>query len=498
MNGEKFMRACGILLPIFSLPSKYGIGTFGKEAFRFVDFLEKSGQSYWQILPLCPTNFGDSPYQSFSCFAGNPYFIDIEKLIDESLIDAEAADSCDFGDDSHTVDYGKLYKNRLPLLRQAFNRFIPDREYYDFVAANSFWLEDYALFMALKKANRDISWEDWDEPYRKHRQKATENAKTKYFEDINFHKFLQYQFYRQWSALKKYANHKKIRIIGDIPIYVAYDSADVWAHPELFQLDKELRPKIVAGCPPDNFSPTGQLWGNPIYDWKLMKKDNFAWWKNYIGHALSLYNMIRIDHFRGFESYYAIPYGETTAENGRWIKGPGIDLFNAVKKQFGKDLPIIAEDLGFLTPDVLDLLKQTAFPGMKVLQFAFDPDLKSEYLPHNFGSNCVVYTGTHDNNTIMGWYDTAAKEEVDTAKEYMNFHKRDGFNWAMMRLAMMSVADTCILMMNDIIGLNTEARINTPSTVGSNWKWRIDSGCINDWLAKLIYDNTKIYGRLPE
>lgn len=492
------MRNCGILMPIFSLPSKYGIGTLGLEAKRFVDFLEKAGQSYWQILPLNPTNYGDSPYQSFSSFAGNPYFIDIETLIEEKLIDKTTADSFDFGDNFEKIDYGKLYENRLSLLRLAFENFKPNNDYISFVEKNSFWLDNYSLFMALKNANEDKSWQEWDKPLRFREADAIENSKIKYAEDIEFYNFIQYEFAKQWKELKEYANSKGISIIGDIPIYVALDSADVWSDPKQFLLDKNLTPTVVAGCPPDAFSEEGQLWGNPIYNWSLMEKEGFSWWKRYLGSALDKYDIVRIDHFRGFESYYTIPFGDTNAKKGKWKKGPNTKLFNAFKEEFGKDLPIIAEDLGFLTPAVLKMLKATGFPGMKVLQFAFDPSLKSEYLPHNFNKNCVVYTGTHDNDTIIGWLNSADENEVLLAKRYLNCNNDSDFNWAMIRSALMSVANTCILMMPDLMGLDSKARINTPSTLGENWQWRIKGECINDWLAEIIYKNTEISCRLPK
>lgn len=492
------MRSCGILMPVFSLPSKYGIGTLGKEAFRFVDFLAEAGQTYWQILPLNPTNYGDSPYQSFSSFAGNPYFIDIELLIDEGLLTDAQAESFDFGSSDESIDYGKLYQNRLKLLHLAFKNFKPDDTYKKFIKENEFWLKDYALFMALKNAHGDRAWNTWEKSLQTREKAAIEEAKAKYADVIDFYLFLQFKFNEQWVLLKDYANKNGIGIIGDIPIYVAYDSADVWANPEQFLLSPDLVPTVVAGCPPDAFSEDGQLWGNPIYNWTKMEKDDFSWWKRYLGQALKRYDLTRIDHFRGFESYYAIPYGDKTAENGKWMKGPDMKLFNSFKKEFGENLPIIAEDLGFLTPEVLKMLKNTAFPGMKVLQFAFDPALTSDYLPHNLVKNCVVYTGTHDNDTIIGWYDSASDDEVKVAKRYLNCETKENFNWAMMRMALMSVADTCILMMNDIIGLDSTARINTPSTVGGNWQWRIKGECINNWLAKIIYENTEIYGRITK
>ena len=491
------MRLCGILMPIFSLPSKYGIGTFGSEAKRFVDFLHKAGQSYWQILPLNPTNYGDSPYQSFSSFAGNPYFIDIETLIEEKLIDQVTADSFDFGDDYEKINYGKLYDNRLNLLRLAFKNFEKDADYIEFTNSNSYWLDDFSLFMALKNANADSSWQTWEKPLRFRETEAINKAKTQYAKDIEFYKFVQYEFAKQWKDLKKYANSKGISIIGDIPIYVALDSADVWSNPKQFLLNEDLEPTLVAGVPPDAFSEDGQLWGNPIYNWELMEKDNFSWWKKYLGNALNKYDIVRIDHFRGFESYFTIPFGDKDAKNGKWKKGPDTKLFDALKKEFGEDLPIIAEDLGLLTPDVLKMLKATGFPGMKVLQFAFDSSLKSDYLPHNFNQNCVVYTGTHDNDTIIGWLSSANENEVKIAKRYLNCNNDSEFNWAMIRSALMSVAETCILMMPDFMGLDSKARINTPSTLGENWQWRIKGECINDWLAEIIYSNTEISCRLP-
>lgn len=491
------MRLCGILMPIFSLPSKYGIGTFGSEAKRFVDFLHKAGQSYWQILPLNPTNYGDSPYQSFSSFAGNPYFIDIETLIEEKLIDQVTADSFDFGDDYEKINYGKLYDNRLNLLRLAFKNFEKDADYIEFTNSNSYWLDDFSLFMALKNANADSSWQTWEKPLRFRETEAINKAKTQYAKDIEFYKFVQYEFAKQWKDLKKYANSKGISIIGDIPIYVALDSADVWSNPKQFLLNEDLEPTLVAGVPPDAFSEDGQLWGNPIYNWELMEKDNFSWWKKYLGNALNKYDIVRIDHFRGFESYFTIPFGDKDAKNGKWKKGPDTKLFDALKKEFGEDLPIIAEDLGLLTPDVLKMLKATGFPGMKVLQFAFDSSLKSDYLPHNFNKNCVVYTGTHDNDTIIGWLSSADVNEVKMAKRYLNCNNDSEFNWAMIRSALMSVAETCILMMPDFMGLDSKARINTPSTLGENWQWRIKGECINDWLAEIIYSNTEISCRLP-
>ena len=494
------MRRSGILMPVFSLASPYGIGDFGSAAYQFVDFLKKAGQSLWQILPLNPTNYGDSPYQSFSTFAGNPYFISPEILIKEGLLEEWEVKSFDFGSDPTHVDYGKLYENRLKMLEKAYRRFTPDEEYEAFVQEEGWWLEEFCLFMSLKNAHQDRAWSDWDEDLKLHEAGAVAKAREELADRIGFYRFLQYEFSRQWNKLKTYANEQGIQIVGDIPIYVAYDSADVWAGSEMIELDEESNPINVAGCPPDAFSADGQLWGNPLYRWDLMAKeqDPYHWWKKRIAYSLKLYDIVRIDHFRGFEAFYSIPFGDENAKGGKWVKGPGMDLFNEIRKALGEDLPIIAEDLGYLTPEVHQLLKDTGFPGMKVLQFAFDPNGDNDYLPHNLVKNSVVYTGTHDNDTIMGWMKSASTGEVEYAKAYLHINQDEGFNWTMMRAAMASVCDTCILMMQDFLGLGNEARINMPSTLGGNWQWRITDGCVNDWLAGIIEENTRLYRRLPE
>lgn len=493
------MRKSGILMPVFSLPSKYGIGALGKEAYDFIDFLEKAGQSYWQILPLNPTNYGDSPYQSFSSFAGNPYFIDLDTLSKEGLLLLEEYESVDFGGNPFSIDYAKLYENREKVLKIAFSRFKSDEEYQQFCKTQGYWLDEYALFMALKESNGGKAWYEWDEALKLRNPDTLLKASEKYKEEIDFQKFVQFKFFSQWLKLKEYANKKGIEIIGDMPIYVAFDSADIWSNPKQFDLDENLTPNFVAGTPPDAFSKEGQLWGSPLYNWDYMEKEEkpYSFWVNRLKGAFSIYDIVRIDHFRGFESYYAIKYGAKTAKNGVWKKGPDMKLFEALKKEFGENLPIIAEDLGFLTPEVRVLLKNSGFPGMKVLQFAFDSREDSDYLPHNYPKNCIVYTGTHDNDTVIGWTKAAKADDVAMAEEYFGAKANEGFNWAFIRGAMMSVADTAILMMPDLIGLDSEGRINTPSTLGDNWKWRIDKACINDWLAKIIYDMTKLYGRLP-
>lgn len=493
------MRRSGILLPVFSLPSRYGIGDFGPEAYRFVDFLSEAGQSLWQILPLNPTNYGDSPYQSFSTFAGNPYFISPERLIEEGLLTKQEADGYDFGSDPEKIDYGKLYSHRLAMLELSYRRFQGGDEYSRFVQDNAWWLDDYALFMAFKNAHHDVSWLQWEDDLRFRRPQAMACAREQYADRIGFYKFLQYEFSRQWTALKAYANQKGIQIVGDIPIYVAFDSADVWAHTEEFQLDENLLPIDVAGCPPDAFSEDGQLWGNPLYRWEQMaaEPDPFHWWKQRISCALKWYDIVRIDHFRGFAGYYTIPYGSRNARHGVWKKGPRRKFFQEIEKSLGSHLPIIAEDLGYLTPDVYRLKEQTGFPGMKVLQFAFD-NLDNEYLPHRYTSHCVVYTGTHDNDTILGWAAHTSAWALEHAQQYCNLHQNEGLNWAMMRLALESCADTCILTMQDLLGLDSQGRINTPATVGGNWQWRMKGECLNSWLAKIIKDLTILYARLPE
>lgn len=491
------MRTSGVLMPISSIPSPYGIGTMGKQARKFVDFLVKGGQKYWQILPICPTSYGDSPYQSFSSFAGNPYFIDLEYLCKDKLLTKKECESFQWGSNPKYVDYGIMYESRYALLRKVYARFTKKepQDFEKFCENEKQWLDDYALFMALKDANGGQAWSNWDKSLRLREKKAMEEATEKYSEEIRFYKMLQYLFYQQWNALKAYANEAGIEIIGDVPIYVAGDSADVWANPEQFYLDENLEPIEVAGCPPDAFSDDGQLWGNPLFRWDVMKKDGYTWWTRRIKAMSELYDIIRIDHFRGFDSFYAIPAKDDTAKNGQWKQGPGMDLFCELEKKLGK-LPIIVEDLGFLTPSVHKLLKDSGFPGMKVIQFAFDSREESDYLPHTYTNHCVVYTGTHDNDTVMGWMKTAPKASVKYAKEYLNLTKEEGYNWGMMRAAWSSVADMAIVPMQDILGLGSEARINTPSTLGNNWKWRATPEQIDAKVAKKLYHYMQMYGRV--
>lgn len=491
------MRESGVLLPVASLPSDYGIGCFSKEAYEFVDQLKAGGQKNWQILPLGPTGYGDSPYQSFSTFAGNPYFIDLETLIKEGLLTREECDACDFGDNAEFIDYEKIYFSRFKILRKAFERFVPDEEFETFAEENKAWLEDYALYMAIKNSLGGISWSQWPAELKRRVPEAMEEKKKELEEEIRFIRFQQYEFTKQWTRLKKYANDQGIRIIGDIPIYVAFDSADAWANPQLFQFDEECTPIAVAGCPPDAFAATGQLWGNPLYDWEYHEKTGFAWWIQRLEYCYKLYDVVRVDHFRGFDEYYAIPYGDKTAENGKWRKGPGLELFKAVKKAMG-EMSIIAEDLGYLTDSVRQLVKDTGYPGMKVLQFAFDSREESDYLPHNYEHNCVVYTGTHDNNTILGWLDEMAPEDRLLAERYLDnrYTRKEDMPWDFIRLAMASVADLAITPIQEFLCLGGEARINRPSTLGTNWKWRLLKGQITHEVTGKMYDMTKLYGRL--
>ena len=490
------MRRSGVLMPISSIPSAYGIGTFSAQAYEFVDMLEKAGQSYWQILPLGPTGYGDSPYQSFSTFAGNPYYIDLEALIEKGWLTKAECDQYDFGDNDEYIDYEKIYLSRFKVLRKAFQNsgIEKEEEFIQFCEQNAYWLDDYALYMAVKNFFDGKSWSEWDEGIRLRKPEAMAAYREKFSEEICFYQFQQYLFAKQWMDLKKYANDKKIEIIGDIPIYVAFDSADTWANPELFQLDEDLIPIAVAGCPPDAFSATGQLWGNPLYRWEYHKETEYAWWMRRIAYCYALYDVVRIDHFRGFDEYYSIPYGDPTAEFGHWEKGPGYDIFKTMKAKLG-NRAVIAEDLGFLTDTVIKLVKKTGYPGMKILQFAFDSREESDYLPHNYTANSIVYTGTHDNDTTVGWFEKLNRKDKAFAKKYLNIRSNKDAQWAFIRAALASVSDTCIIPIQDYLGLGTEARINMPSTLGTNWKWRMLPGQFTGELAAKMSDMTKLYGR---
>ena len=494
-------RASGILLPITSLPSRYGIGSFSKSAYKFVDQLKQAGQSYWQILPLGPTSYGDSPYQSFSTFAGNPYFIDLDVLVKEGTLTRKECASCDFGCDPETVDYGKLYEQRFLLLRKAYERsgIYKEPAYQEFVKDNAYWLEDYALFMAVKNRFQGKAWNEWAEDIRLRYKNALDYYREQCYFEIEFYKYLQFQFRRQWEKLKAYANEKGIRIIGDIPIYVAYDSADAWAHPELFQFTEDNLPSAVAGCPPDAFAKEGQLWGNPLYRWDYHRETGYEWWEKRVAYCYQLYDVLRIDHFRGFDEYYSIPFGETTAIHGEWKKGPGIELFRVLEEKLGKRA-IIAEDLGFMTPSVKQLVAESGYPNMKVLQFAFDEEDGTDYLPHTYDKNCVVYTGTHDNDTVFSWYQKLPKKQKKFLCRYLNRTDipQEEITWEIIRMGMMSTADICIIPIQDYLELDNQARINFPSTVGNNWKWRLTEGQITQELLKKIRELTEISFRLEK
>ena len=490
------MRSSGVLMHISSLPSPWGIGTLGTEAKKFIDFLAESGQRYWQLLPVSPTGYGDSPYQSFSSFAGNPYFIDLDTLCELGLLEKSEYSGINWGNNPECVDFGLLYESRFKVLRKAVQRLFESdcSELKDFCLNASFWLDDYATFMALKDSHGCASWMQWERPLRFREEAALNEARQKLSSEIDFYKALQFLFYRQWNELKSYAVEKGVSIIGDIPIYVAPDSADVWANPSLFMLDDELMPIEVAGCPPDGFTADGQLWGNPLYNWEEHKKDGYSWWVNRINHQFKLYDVLRIDHFRGMDEFYSIPFGSANAKHGIWRKGPGMDLFNAIKNALG-ERRIIAEDLGFLNDSVRKLLSDSGFPGMKVLQFAFDSREDSDYLPHNFTRNCVAYIGTHDNNTIVGWFNSAPAADVNKAREYIRLREGESAARAMLCVLWGSVAQLAIAPMQDLLELDSFARMNTPSTLGGNWQWRMnpntDLNEISTWLRHI----TQLYGR---
>lgn len=495
------MRESGILLPVSSLPGKYGIGCFSKEAYHFVDQLVKAEQRYWQILPLGPTSYGDSPYQSFSTFAGNPYFISLEDLIEEGVLTEEECDAVDFGDEDGSVDYSKIYQGRFPLLRKAYERskVAENPDFIRFQEENAWWLDDYSLFMAVKARMDQVSWDQWPEDIRKRWGYSLDYYREELYFEIEFYKYLQFKFDEQWRKLKAYANENGIRIIGDIPIYVAFDSADTWANPQLFQLDAENVPVAVAGCPPDGFAADGQLWGNPLYRWDYHRQTGYDWWMKRLAHCFKMYDVVRIDHFRGFDEYFSIPYGDKTAHNGHWEKGPGMDFFYTMRDRLGWK-EVIAEDLGYVTDSVRQLVRDSGFPGMKVLEFAFDSrdtGSASDYLPHNYPTNSVVYTGTHDNETLTGWFGGILKEEQEMLRKYLHdFHTPgDKIYWEVIYLVMSSVARMCIIPMQDYLGLDNKSRMNQPSTLGTNWKWRLKEGQLDDVLLDEILEVTSIYGR---
>ena len=491
------MRKSGILMHISSLPGPYGVGSMGAAAYAFVDFLVAAGQSFWQILPLSPTGYGDSPYQSFSTFAGNHYLIDLDALIDEGLLEPEELEDIDWGSPGR-VDYGRLYNERTRLLKRAFSRFDETEEFREFVRDNGEWLEDYALFMAIKEHFRGRDWQNWSVSLLMRLRPVRDAYREELRDAIWFQYFLQYKFFCQWRALRRYANDRGIKIIGDVPIYVPLDSADVWANPELFQLDASRRPTVVAGCPPDGFSADGQLWGNPIYDWDKMRDERYHWWIRRIKAAAKLYDVVRFDHFRGFESYWAVPAGAKTAAAGAWRKGPGMDFVGAINRAL-PDLSIIAEDLGFVTEEVKQLLSDSGYPGMKVMEFAFDtrePSAK-EYLPHCYPAHSVVYSGTHDNLTLKQWFEETCDEDVQNAVGYLGLNEREGYIWGMIRGAMSSVSELCIIQMQDYLEVGSEGRMNHPGTLTTaNWTWRTEPGFATEALAQKIRSLTERYGRV--
>ena len=506
-------RACGILFPVTSLPSRYGIGCFSEEAVKFIDFLSESGQTYWQVLPFGPTGFGDSPYQSFSAFAGNPYFISFEGLIKDGLLQQSECEGRNWGGNAERVDYGAQYNNRWEVLRIAYNRFrdkvLADQkseEYQAFEAfkeEEKFWLEDYCIYMSLKqKKYEGRSWQDWDEEDKLRTKAAMKAAREEYADEILFNLFQQYEFMKQWNEIRVYAQEKKIRIIGDIAFYVAMDSADSWSHPEAFKFDKDLVPTVVAGCPPDAFSADGQLWGNPVYNWEARKEGGYSWWMQRIHRSYRLFDVIRFDHFHGFESYYEVPADAKTAKEGTPGKGPGMDFFRVLQKEF-KDkfadggLYCIAEDLGVNTPEKEQLLKDSGLPGMKILQFAFDWTRSSIYLSHKHEKNCVVYTGTHDNETSRGWIEHLNDQDRDFVRRYIHSENTDygAFVWDFIREAYRSVADLCIIPLQDYLVLGNEARINAPGTAGDNWQWRLKPNFLSHDLARSIRGLAEIYDR---
>lgn len=489
-------RTSGILMHISSLPGEYGIGDFGKEAYKFVDFLYEANQKNWQILPLGMTGYGDSPYSSFSAFAGNPYFIDLDELLELGYISDRDIHIADLNRDKLKIDYEKLYKNKMGLLRKAYGNSKEDicKDLKAFYDENKAWLREFALFMALKKHNANALWYEWEDKYKDIHSKAVRDFEDENADEIYFWIFTQYFFFRQWNLLKEYSNKKGIKIIGDIPFYVAGDSADVWANPHIFKLDENFLPITVAGCPPDAFTETGQLWGNPVYNWRKLKDKNYKWWIERIRFSFKLYDTVRIDHFRGFDAFWEVKYGDETAINGKFVEGPGNDLFKEIKKQLG-DLDIIAEDLGFYTHSLGKLLAETGFPNMKVFQFAFDIDGDSDHLPHNYYNNCVAYTGTHDNHTVISWMNIAPEDDVKFACEYLRLGEQEGYNWGFIRGVWSSTAYLAVAQMQDFLGLGESSRMNEPGTMGDNWTWRLDKNLLTDELTEKIRVLTQIYRR---
>ena len=491
-------RSSGILMPMSSLPSPYGIGTMGRCAYEFVDFLAAAGQSWWQLLPLGPTSYGDSPYSSFSTYAGNPYYIDLDMLIENGLLERSEVCGQDWGAEPDKTDYGRIYQSRFKVLRRAFDRGREplSAELTAFRAENAGWIENYALYMAVKAGFDMQSWVSWpDEDIRLHKPEAVREYSRRLSAELDFYVFLQYLFFRQWAELRDYAREKNVRFIGDIPIYVALDSADVWSEPRFFQLDGDNVPLEVAGVPPDDFTDEGQLWGNPLYDWDAMANDGYGWWIRRIDGARRLYDVIRIDHFRGFESYWAVPNGEDTAAGGVWKPGPGMNLVSVLTSWFS-DISFIAEDLGYATPGVKKLLEDSGLPGMKILEFAFDAHGESDYLPHRCRKGSVCYIGTHDNDTVLGWLDTTEPEDRDFAARYMHITGDEGWCWGLIRTGMSTASDLFVMQLQDVLELPADCRMNTPGSAAGNWRWRMLPGALTETLAEKLRLYTETYRRI--
>ncbi|PYS80381.1 MAG: 4-alpha-glucanotransferase [Acidobacteria bacterium] len=508
----KFKRSSGILLHPTSLPGRFGVGDLGHEAYRFVDWLAAAGQVYWQVMPLGPTGYGDSPYSSLSAFAGNTNLVSPEKLVESGLLaDADVQDAPELP--PARVDYGRVIGHKRGLLEKAFQNFkrkLPTdeglrRDYEGFHGFASVWLDDYALFAALRDEHKGAGWNGWGAGLAKREPAAVEGARRGFAERIEAHRFFQYAFFQQWLKLKKYANERGVRVVGDMPIFVAHDSADVWSRPEMFKLKDDGAPAFVAGVPPDAFSETGQLWGNPVYEWERMRADGFRWWTERVRETLKLVDVVRLDHFRGFAAFWEVPAGHETAERGRWVEAPGRDLFGALKGALGGDLPIIAEDLGTITPDVHRLRDEFGLPGMRVLQFAFCGDPHDTHLPHEYTRSTVAYTGTHDNDTVVGWFRQRSREEAsedekrerENCLKYLASEGRE-INWDFIRAAQMSVADIAVAQLQDVLGLGSEARMNTPASAEGNWAWRFREGALTDELRGRLREMTATYGRLRD
>ncbi|MEH2337925.1 4-alpha-glucanotransferase [Nostoc sp.] len=498
-----FPRSSGILLHPTSFPSRFGIGDLGLEAYRFIDFLKESHQQYWQVLPLGPTAYGNSPYMCYSAMAGNPLLISPEKLRDEGLLTEE-----DFanlpGFPEEKVDFKEVVPVKIGLLKKAYEHFranatpILQKEFEGFCDSKAYWLDNYALFMALKDANENANWHTWPSELVKRDPQAMEQVQERLNGEISYYKFVQFEFFRQWSELKSYANMRGIDIIGDIPIYVAHDSADVWAHPNIFCLDEQTGAAAqMAGVPPDYFSATGQLWGNPVYNWEELQKQDFKWWVQRFEAMLDYVDIIRIDHFRGFEAYWSVPQGEETAMNGKWVEAPGDAFFEVIRQKLGK-LPVLAEDLGVITPGVEALRDKYEFPGMKILQFAFSADAANPFLPFNYPRNAVVYTGTHDNDTTLGWFDTASDQEKQNLLLYLGSISPEGIHWDLIRLALSSIANQAIIPLQDILGLGNQARMNFPSIPEGNWEWRYQTAALTQELGDRLKVLTELNGRAPQ